>query len=87
MKRNFSSLNERLKLLNRLIIEGFNVRMHGYEYFIRKNKFVCILLINPSKNEIEFYRIPWNYQESMNSIQKIIRILLEMNPTIKLEIH
>ncbi|MEM2896218.1 MAG: hypothetical protein QXG01_01370 [Candidatus Bathyarchaeia archaeon] len=72
--------------MNRLIAEGFSVRMHGYEYFVRKNQFVCVLLINPSKNEANFYKMAWNYQESMESIQKIMKILLEMDPSMKLEI-
>jgi hypothetical protein len=87
MKKDFSPLSKRLKLLNRLVSEGFSVRMHGYEYFIRKNKFVCVLLINPSKNEANFYRILWNYQESIVSIRKIMKILLEMNPSIRIGIY
>ncbi|MEM3507664.1 MAG: hypothetical protein QW589_03905 [Candidatus Bathyarchaeia archaeon] len=87
MKMAFNSLNKRLEFLNRLITEGFNVRMHGYEYFIRRNKFICVILINPSKNEADFYKILWNHQESIISIKKIMKILLEMNPGMRLEIH
>lgn len=38
----FDSVEKRREFFYRIIGDGFRVRMHSYEYFIRGKKFVCI---------------------------------------------
>jgi len=52
----FASLDNRRKLLFRLQRASLQARMHSYEYFIRKNRFVCILALSPTRNSATIYK-------------------------------
>ena len=75
----FASLEMRENLLYRLMKEGFHLRMHGYEYFIRRReKFVCLVVLYPTWGSAHIYKISWNPKESEEAIQVISKILKEM---------
>lgn len=86
MPQIFESMDKRREFFNRLITEGFHVRMHSYDYFIRKRRFVCTVLLNPVWGSATLYRVNWNLKESEEAIQKITRILKEMDPSLKIRI-
>lgn len=73
----------RLNLLHSLQKEGFQVRMHGYEFFVWKNLFVCVLSFLPWSGIVFIRRIPWNKEESEASVMKILKILRSMDPDIR----
>jgi len=83
----FASLDMREILLYRLMKEGFHVRMHGYEYFIRRRgKFVCVVVLYPAWSSAHIYKISWNPQESEEAIQVISKVLREMDPNLNLKV-
>lgn len=86
MPQIFESIDKRRELFNRLTKEGFYVRMHGYDYFIRKRKFVCTVLLSPVWGSATLYRISWNIKESEEAIRKITKIIEEMDPSLKIRI-
>jgi len=87
MSSAFASLEMRKTLLYRLMKEGFHVRMHAYEYFIRRGgKFVCVVVLYPTWGSAHIYKISWNPKESEEAIQLISKILKEMDPNINLKV-
>jgi len=59
--------------------------MHSYEYFIRKKRFVCVLVLSPTRNSATIYEVKWNRIEAEEAVDEISRLLKEMSPTIKIE--
>lgn len=82
----FDSMAKRRELFHRLVKEGFHARMHAYEYFIRRRKFVCALVLYPVRNSVTIYRIDWNLKESEEAVKTITKILREMDPKLEIEI-
>ena len=75
-------------LLARKIREkGFSFRMHSYEYYIRNNKFACILVLNPMWNLVTLYRIDWNLKESEKIINELTKILREIDENIQIQVQ
>ncbi|MBS7609017.1 hypothetical protein KEJ19_00390 [Candidatus Bathyarchaeota archaeon] len=72
-----------MNFLHALQREGFQVRMHGYEFFVRKSLFVCALSLLPWSGIVLIRLIPWNREESEASIIKMLNILRSMDPNIK----
>jgi hypothetical protein len=82
----FNSVEKRGELFYRIISEGFNARMHSYEYFVRGKKFVCIIVLHPLWNSATIHHIPWNIEESEEAVERIAGILREMEPTLTVEV-
>lgn len=82
----FSLPDNRRSLVFRLMKEGFKVRMHGYEYFIRKGKFICMLILYPYWSSAVIYRVEWNLKEFNEAIDRITRILREIDSELKIEV-
>ena len=79
-------MEKRREFLYSIIKNGFKVRMHSYEYFIRKEKFVCIVILHPQWNSATIHRITWNMKESERAAEGIAKILKEVDPTIEVAI-
>jgi len=81
----FASLKNRRRLLFRLQEAGLQARMHSYEYFIRKKRFVCVLVLSSSRSLATIYEIRWNRTEAKEAIDEVSKLLKEMDPTIRIE--
>jgi len=81
----FASLENRRKLLFRLRKAGLQARMHSYEYFVRKKRFVCVLVLSPTRNSATIYEVRWNRTEAKEAADQISKLLKEMDPTITIE--
>lgn len=81
----FASLENRRKLLFRLQKAGLKARMHSYEYFMRKNRFVCVLVLSPTRSLATLYEVRWNRIEAKEAVDGISKLLKEMDPTIRIE--
>jgi len=79
-------MTKRREFFHRLVKEGFNARMHAYEYFIRRNKFVCTLILYPARSSATIYKINWNLKESEEAVKIITKILRKMDPKLEIEI-
>jgi len=73
----------RLRFLHSLQKKGFQVRMHGYEFFIRNSLFVCTISLFPWSGIVILRRIPWNKKHSEASIGEIMKILRSIDPGIR----
>lgn len=69
-----------------MIKSGFKVRMHSYEYFIRRKKFVCVVVVYPEWNSATIYKVKWNIEESERAVENIVKILETLEPKLKIEI-
>ena len=67
----FDSAEKKRELFYRLTEMGFKVRMHSYEYFVRANKFVCIIVLNSFWKAARLYTLPWNIEESKRAINTV----------------
>jgi len=81
----FASLENRRKLLFRLQKAGLQARMHSYEYFIRKKRFVCVLVLSPTRSLATIYEVRWNRIEAEEAVDEISKLLNEMDPTIRIK--
>ncbi|RLE79122.1 MAG: hypothetical protein DRJ51_08390 [Thermoprotei archaeon] len=84
----FQRLSERLQLLYCLIANGFDVRMHAYEYIlIHNSRLSAIVILEPSKEKASILLLP-SYEgdivpllrkitNCIHSIRKDIEIVLE----------
>lgn len=86
MVRGLDSLEGRLLLLSRLRGLGLEVRMHGYEYFIRcKGRFACFLGLNPRERLAYLEGFRWNVDgytecrmlvlEALKSLDSRVRVV------------
>lgn len=75
----FNRLENRILLKNKLSEKGFSVRFHSYEYYIIRNKFVSIVLLEPNFNRILIHKIGWN-PESEAAIKEIYSVVKEIDP-------
>lgn len=82
----FNSAAKRREFFYRLIEKNFKARMHSYEYFIRAQKFVCIVVLNPLWNAARLYTIPWNIEESKHAIKTISEMIQKIDPSIKITV-
>jgi len=60
--------------------------MHSYEYFVRANKFVCIIVLNSLWNAARLYTIPWNMEESKRAINTVSATIQGIDPSIKIAV-
>ena len=81
----FASLESRRKLLFRLQKAGLQARIHSYEYFIRKSRFVCMLVLSPTQRSATIYEVRWNRREAEEVVEEISKLLKEMDPAIRHE--
>jgi len=81
----FASAEKRRELLYALLHAGFQVRMHSHEYFIRRGKFVSILVLSPAWNMAKIKLIGWNLMDSIESAKEIEIILKGLDPGIKID--
>jgi len=81
----FALVENRRKLLFRLQKAGLQVRMHSYEYFIRRKRFVCVLVLSPTRSLATIYDVGWNGIEAKEAVDEISKLLKEMDPTIRIE--
>lgn len=81
----FASLENRRRLLFRLQKAGLQARMHSYEYFIRKKRFVRILVLRSTRSLATIYEVRWNKTEAKEAIDEVSKLLKEMDPTIRIE--
>jgi len=81
----FASLENRRRLLFRLQQAGLQARMHSYEYFVRKKRFVCVLVLSPTRSLATIYEVRWNRVEAKEALDEISKLLKEMDPKIRIE--
>jgi len=81
----FASLENRRRLLFRLQKAGLQARMHSYEYFIRKKRFVRILVLSSTRSLATIYEVRWNKTEAKEAIDEVSKSLKDMDPTIRIE--
>jgi len=81
----FASLENRRRLLFRLQKAGLQARMHSYEYFIRKRRFVCVLVLSSTRSLATIYEVRWNRIEAKEALDEISKLLKEMDPIIRIE--
>ena len=82
----FTSTERRLQLFTLLRANGFKVRRHSYQYFIRGRKFVCVLILHPLWHTATLHRIKWNLYESSRAIREIARLVKSLDPGLTIEI-
>jgi len=87
MASRFRQLEKRVLLRKRLSDNGFEVRMHSYDYFVIKEKFVSIISLEPEFNKASIKKISWNLKGSVSAIDKIYKIVKEIDPQITIEIR
>ena len=80
----FASLENRRRLF-RLQQAGLQARMHSYEYFVRKKRFVCVLVLSPTRSLATIYEVRWNRAEAKEALDEISKLLKEMDPKIRIE--
>lgn len=85
MSRTFESQTGRLKLLNSLKDEGYGVRMHAYEYFVRGRYFIAFIQLMPSHNLAVVTGFKWNEEEFKRNFNKIVALIKRIDPTIAVE--
>jgi len=79
--------SERYRLATLLRKEGFGVRQHCCEYFIRfAGQFVCVLVLFPLKNEAQIYKVGLD-ETVEETVEKIIQIVKRVAPDIEIQIH
>ncbi len=59
--------------------------MHSYEYFIRKRRFVCMLVLSPTQRLATIYEVRWNRREAEEAVEEVSELLKEMDPEIRIE--
>ncbi|MEM1569465.1 MAG: hypothetical protein QXM89_05555 [Candidatus Bathyarchaeia archaeon] len=87
MSKIFESQTGRLKLLNSLREEGYGVRMHAYEYFIRGKHFIAFIQLMPSRNLAVITGFKWNEEEFKRNFGRIVALIKRIDPTIVVESH
>lgn len=75
-----------MELLYRLQGAGCNVRLHSCEYFIRQRGFVALLVLYPTEGVARLRGIPWNHELSERVIPKVLQILREMDPGLRVQV-
>ncbi len=83
----FKRLENRILLKNKLYEKGFSVRFHSYEYYIIRDKFVSIILLEPGFNRVIIHKISWNLPDSEVSVKEICSIVKEIDPFVKIFIE
>lgn len=83
----FESQADRLRLLNLLIKEGFGVRMHAYEYFVRGRYFIAFIQLMPSQNLAIIMGFKWNEEEFKRNLDRIVASIKQIDPTITIELR
>ncbi len=82
----FDLPENRLTLLRRLECMSFKVRMHGYEYFVRKDLFVFVLILLPAQRRAVFYKVAWNLHESLKAIEVAVDVIEEFDAGLAVEV-
>lgn len=86
----FNSLmlqSNRLKLLYMLRENGFEVRMHAYEYLVAyKNRFLCLILLFPRENRVTIKVFNW-IQDNKKLTDRITTLIEEIEKEISVEIE
>ncbi len=85
ISRVFESQTGRLRLLNLLKREGYGVRMHAYEYFVRSKYFIAFIQLMPSRNMAVITGFKWNEEEFKVNVSKIVELIKRIDPTITVE--
>jgi len=83
----FKYLEKRILLRKKLSDKGYDVRMHSYEYYVIKEKFVSIISIEPEFNKASINKISWNLKSSIPAIGEIYEMLKEIDPKISIEVE
>ena len=60
--------------------------MHSFQYFIRRDKFVCILTLHPHWQTATLHRIKWNRDESVRAVRDVARRVKTLAPELAVEI-
>jgi hypothetical protein len=71
----------RLRLASLLRINGFQVRMHGYEYLVSYgNAFLCLILLQPFEATVLIRVFKW-IEESSMLVEKIVGLVKTLDKT------
>lgn len=87
MSSPFKFLEKRILLRKKLVDSGYQVRMHSYEYYVIKGKFVTIISIEPEFNRASIKKISWNLKGSILAIEEILGMLKEIDPKLFVEVN
>jgi hypothetical protein len=72
-------------IANTLISEGFDLRRHGGDFFIRKDgRFVCFLSFQPMEGKVYVETMHWNPQASQ-AVRDIVCLLMDTGISISFE--
>lgn len=86
MRSVFTFLEKRMELLYALQRNGYEARLHSYEYFVRKKKFVSIIVLSPEWNLARIKHVAWNFEESVLAVRQVEAIIRGIDPGIAIEI-
>jgi len=87
MSSPFKRLENRILLRKRLSERGFNVRMHSYEYYVMKEKFVSVIFLEPNFNRAMIHKISWNPKDSSIAVKEIYSTIKEIDPGVQVLIE
>ncbi|MBC7091969.1 MAG: hypothetical protein H5T50_08720 [Nitrososphaeria archaeon] len=83
----FRRLENRILLRRMLSERGFNVRMHSYEYYVIRDKFVSVIFLEPEFNRVLVHKISWNPKNSSLAVKEIYSIIKEIDPSIEVHVE
>jgi hypothetical protein len=79
--------SERYRLASLLREDGFSVRQHSCDYFIRfAGRFVCVLVLFPTSGEAQIYTVGIN-EVIEKAVERIIRIIKHIAPDIEIKVQ
>ncbi|MBO3803898.1 MAG: hypothetical protein JTT11_08555 [Candidatus Brockarchaeota archaeon] len=87
MRSAFVLPEKRMELLHALLRSGYKARMHGCEYFVRKDKFVLTIALNPEWNLARVRRAAWNFSESVEAGRRVEAMIRGIDPGIAIETY
>jgi hypothetical protein len=74
------------QIANLLISKGFDLRRHGGDFFIRKDRrFVCFLSFQPMEGKVYVETMHWNPQ-AHKAVKEITRLLTDTGISMILEL-
>ena len=72
-------------IANILLVNGFDLRRHGGDFFVRRDKrFVCFLSFQPLEGKVYVETMYWN-PKACQSVKEVIRLLTDSGLSIIIE--
>ncbi|MBS7643600.1 hypothetical protein KEJ26_03335 [Candidatus Bathyarchaeota archaeon] len=79
--------SERYRLATLLRENGYGVRQHSCDYFIRlADQFICVLVLFPMSDEAQIYKVDVN-EVVEKAVENVIQIIKRIAPDIKIKVE